>query len=624
MERKTVTNLKRILVSSTGLVILFIILILANVIFSFTNLRVDTTEERIYSLSQGSKNILSQLNEPVTIKFFRSQSDKNFPRNLKLYARQVHDFLTEYEYAAKGRLKIEEYDPKIDSDEEEWAKRFGLQALTTPTGENIYFGLVFAAAERVERIAFLNPGRWELLEYDITHIIHSLQSTEKKVLGVISGLPVFGTVTPGKRSIEWFFISELKKTYDVREIGPDAQLLDSTVDLLMIIHPKKLTPRQEYAIDQYVLSGRNAIVFVDQNSIMDTDVYDSMRPMSPPMSNLPNLFKAWGVSMDSYKVVADFGHSTKVRKGNMIDDDPVLISARKDLFNHDSRITSQLDTLLFGTVGNLRKEMNSPYEFTPLVQSGTDASLVPLIELNSGTAGIKKNFTPSGERFNLAVQIRGIFKSAFPNGPSADENVPDDSKNQTNKTHLTVGTKESTIIIVADADMLSDGFFLSKSGQAGYQMSRMFNDNFNFVANACENLTGGEDMTSIRSRGTFERPFTTVLALQEKARERWFLKEQDLVKRTEETNRKLRELEAQKDSSQKLILSNEQIAEIEQFREEKRKLEGELKQVRKNLRSDIETLGLELKAINIFLIPLCVSIAGLGFAIYKKRRMKKS
>ncbi|MBN2539407.1 MAG: Gldg family protein [Deltaproteobacteria bacterium] len=624
MVRKTGHGFKEILVSTTGLAILFVILILVNVIFSYTNLRLDTTEDSIYSLSQGSKNILSQVIEPVTVKFFWNRSDRNFPQNLRIYAKQVRDFLTEYEYAAKGRLTVEEYDPRVDSDEEEWAQKYGLQGLQNATGGTIYCGLVFMAADREEKIAFLNPGRGELLEYDITRTIHSLQSTKKKVLGIISSLPVFGEFKAGQPPKPWFFVSELQKTYEVREIDPDVKLVDPEIDLLLIIHPKEIAPKLQYAVDQYVLSGRNMMVFVDQNSIVDAGAFEESKPMSPPISNLPTIFDTWGVSMDVYKVVADFGHGTKVRKGNMIDEDPLLVTARRDLFNQQSKVTSQLETLLFGTAGNLKKSSGSPYEFTPLVQSGGDAALIPIIDMNSGTAIIRKKFAPTGERFNLVVQVRGAFKSAFPDGSPSDERSPADEKDQIKDKHLAVGVKTSTIIIIADVDMLSDRFFLSTNGYMGQQVSRMFNDNFNFVANACENLTGSEDMTAIRSRGKFQRPFTKVLALQKKARDRWSLKEQTLAKRAEEGNRKLRELEMQKDSSQKLILSPEQIAEIERFREQKRTIDGELKQVRKNLRSDIETLGTTLKAINIFLIPLCVSLAGLVFALYRKRRMKKS
>jgi ABC-type uncharacterized transport system involved in gliding motility auxiliary subunit len=301
----------------------------------------------------------------------------------------------------------------------------------------------------------------------------------------------------------------------------------------------------------------------------------------------------------------------------------LLISARRQVLNQQSVVTSRLETLLFGIAGALKKTANSPYEFEPLVQSSDDAALAPLIEVNAGMALIRKNFKPAGERFNLVVRVRGAFKSAFPEGPPKAPGSPPGKTDQVPENHLAVATKKATIIIAADVDMLADRFFLNKSGFMGYEISRMFNDNYNFLANVCENLTGSEDLIAIRSRGKFQRPFTTVLALQRQAQDRWLAKEQDLVRRADETNQKLRELQLQKDSSQKQILSPEQVAEIERFQEQKRKIDNELKQVRKNLRADIENLGATLKAINIFLIPLCVCIAGLGFALYKQRRMKK-
>ena len=189
--------------------------------------------------------------------------------------------------------------------------------------------------------------------------------------------------------------------------------------------------------------------------------------------------------------------------------------------------------------------------------------------------------------------------------------------------HIEQGTKEATIIIVSDADMLANHFYMQQRNLLGFAISEMFNDNLNFVANASEILTGSNELIKLRSRGKFERPFTAVLELQKQAQKKWLSKEKELEARIEATNQKLRELDKEKSTSQKLVVSPEQEAEIAKFREEKQKINHELKEVRKNLRSDIEDLGTRIKWLNIFLMPFLVALVGIGFAIYKHRKLRK-
>lgn len=628
MAHKKGSDFKKTLVSTTGLVALFFILILVNVLLSYASIRWDATEDKVYSLSEGTRKILSDLPEPVTIKFFFSRSNQNLPPNLKLYAKRVREFLSEYEHASAGLVTVEEYDPKIDSDEEEWAQKYGMRSMQVPAGGRIYCGLVLMAADQEETIGFLDSNREELLEYDITRIIHRLQSPEKKVVGVISSLPVFGDMQTSPRSFQaprrppWLFIQEMKKSYDVRNIDPSADRIDPTVALLLIIHPKDMNPRLQYAVDQYVLSGGNALVFVDPFCI--SDMRQAQQFMQPRGSSLDKLFSAWGIFMDPVKAIADFDQPTRVRtRNNTVENNPVWISARGKAFSKSDIVTSRLESMLFAVAGAIKKAEDSPYAFEPMVQSGEHSALIDAFKANFGAAAIRRDFVPEGDTFNIAVRVRGTFKTAFPAGPPKAENKSAESTNIPAGDHLEKAKKRATLIIVGDADMLADEFYVQRSRILGFAMSKVFNDNLNFLSNASEILTGSDALIEIRSRGKFERPFTTVLALERRAQERWLSKEKELAKRVETTNRKLQELEQQKDTSQRLIISPEQEAEIAKFREQKRKINRELKQVRKNLRADIEVLGTTLRNVNIFLMPLLVSIAGIGFAIYKQRRVKK-
>jgi ABC-type uncharacterized transport system involved in gliding motility auxiliary subunit len=328
--------------------------------------------------------------------------------------------------------------------------------------------------------------------------------------------------------------------------------------------------------------------------------------------------------MDSTKALADLDQPTRIRtRNNMAENSPVWVSARGRAFNESDVVTSRLERMLFPVAGALKKIEGSTYEFEPMVQSGENAALIEAVKVNFGTAALRRDFVSAGERFNIVVRVRGKFNTAFPDGPPKGDKSDSRGKEKKGQAHLKNGKEKATLIIVADADMLADRFYVRSSRLLGFNIANTFNDNLNFLSNASEILTGSDDLIGLRSRGKFERPFTAVIELERRAQERWLAKEKELVRQVESTNRKLRELQQQKDASQRLIISPEQEAEIAKFKEEKRRINRELKQVRKNLRADIETLGMTLKVINIFLMPFCVSIAGIGFGLYRQRRIKK-
>ena len=618
------------LVSAGGAVLLLLILILANLIFARTNLRWDATQDQLYSLSNGTRQILNDLTEDVTIKVFYSKSNPNIPVNIKTYARRMIDFLFEYEYQSKGKLRIEIFDPAIDSEEEEWAQKYGIEGIDLPTGERIYFGLVVMAADQEETIAMMDPTDENHLEYDITRMVARVQSPKKLKIGIISGLPIFGSrpeqfgmLNPSRSMSPWLFISELKKTYNVEEIILTSKTVGADVDLLILVHPKGLSETLQYAVDQYVLSGRNVIVLADPLSVMDAS------PGRTGASSLKKLFTAWGVTMDSSKVLIDMNNSTKLMaSGNRPEDNPLWLSLGPESFNPSDIITANLETMLLPVAGAIKKIPESGFEYEPLLQSSVNSALADSFKARSSTDEIRRDFAPSNEKYDLAVKIRGVFKTAFPEGkptdddenPQGHDDEPLDKMTTVTEKSLINGNAKSAVIIIADADMLFDGYYVHKQNFLGFDISRIFNDNLNFLLNASEILVGGEELISIRSRGKFERPFTRVQALEEKAQAKWLIREQELIRKVETTNQRLRQLEQQKDSSQKFIISQVQETEIKEFQQEKQRINKELKDVRRKLRVNIESLGNRVKFINIFLMPLLISIMGIIYGLYRRRK----
>ncbi len=628
MGKNRSSSRQKTFLSITGLIILLLILILVNILVSYANLRWDVTEEGVYSLSQGTKNILASIKTPVVIKFFYSRSNPNIPASIELYAKRIKDFLSEYEHAGNNNIRLEFYDPEPDSDEEEWAQRYGLEPIQLAGGEKIYCGLVLVSGDQEDVIEWLDPSQEKTLEYNVTRIIQDLQSVKKKVVGVISDLPVFGNpaeqMMPGQKSEgPWFFIEELKKAYDVRNIPASSTEIDPDVSLLMIIYPKTLSEAVRYAVDQYVLSGGNLLVFVDPLCVSDRN-QGPQQFMGSAGASLPKLFAAWGISMDPKMAIADFDQATRVMtRDNTPEENPLMISARGLSFNQEDIVTSGLESMLFPIAGALTQVKDSPFQFEPLVVSSENAAVIQAFKAYMGVDAIKKDFVPAGKRFNIAVRIHGKFKTAFPGGLKEEKSANSAGNSKTKRPHAEQGTKEATIIIVSDADMLANHFYMQQRNLLGFAISEMFNDNLNFVANASEILTGSDELIKLRSRGKFERPFTAVLALQREAQKKWLSKEKELEARIEATNQKLRELDKEKSTSQKLVVSPQQEAEITKFKEEKQKINHELKEVRKNLRSDIEDLGTRIKWLNIFLMPFLVALVGIGFAIYKHRKLRK-
>jgi len=312
LTRKTV-------LSSTGVLLVVVLLILLNSIFSNANLRVDITEDKIYSLSEGTKNILANLSHPVNIKFYFSRSNPEMPVEFKLFAKRVWEYLLEYEHAAAGNLVLQRYDPKPDSDEEEWARKFGLSTMRTESGENVFCGLVFLQADLEERIEWMNPAQKETLEYDLSQILYQLQYPEKKVIGVISYLPVFGQST-GAGMPEfgtnptigqpWSFISELNKIYEVRKVQASTDKIDPEIDLLLVVHPKDLHPDLRFAIDQYVLAGGNILFFVDPSCLSDTGT-KRREIIAGTNRSTRDLFTAWGISVNFDKVLGDLDMASR-------------------------------------------------------------------------------------------------------------------------------------------------------------------------------------------------------------------------------------------------------------------------------------------------------------------------
>lgn len=629
--------------SLIGLLALLAILIAVNILLSPVRVRADLTEEKLYTLSEGTRAVLKSLDGPVTLKFFFSKGGPEVPVPLKNFARQVEDLLKEYELASGGKVLVETYDPEPDSDAEEWAQRYGL------AGEQLgilnfalYMGLVAVKADIHSVLPFLDPRNEEMLEYNITRMIARVANPKKPVVGILSSLPVMGVrsfpyAMPGqprpKNQPPWVAFQDLNKDYEVRQLPVETDAIDPAIDVLIVVHPKNTSEKTLYAIDQFVLRGGRLLAFIDPLCLADAMNQEAAMGMARPMSDLGPLTAAWGITYEPDKVVADLSASTRVQRGDKtIEDNPVFLSLRN--FNIDGKdiITSSLESLGLPAAGALARTGTEGLSVGSLLVSSEQSALISVMSAQMGGEAIRSEFKSGLKRLNLAIRLQGKFKTAFPQGKPKTaldpekkdpaESAKEPTKPEDTTPALKESTKASTVILVADVDMLFDAFAVQEMPIFGQRVFQPLNDNVNFFANAVEQLSGSADLAKIRARGRFERPFDRVQELMREAQQRWMMQERTLQEQLASTQARLESLQSNKDKSQRYILSAEQEQEIAKFKQEQIKTQRELKQVRKNLREGIEELGVKVKTINILAVPVLVCLAGLAFGWYRRQSVK--
>ena len=616
-----------------GLVVVAAIIGAANLILSNLPLRVDMTGEKLYTLSKGSKAVLGKLENDVTLKFYYSSSSAEMPMQLKTYAQQVQNLLKEYELAGNGHVALEAYDPKPDSDAEEWAQRYGVEPQNvTPFGQPVYFGLVAVCGDREETLPRFSPRTESTLEYDVTRLVTRVGWDEQRpVIGVMTSLPgVLGQPPNPMMQMQrrqqpqgWASFMELKKDYDVREIPTTAESIDEDVKALVVLHAKDLSEKTLFAIDQFVVRGGRIIACVDAFSAMDMiSQRQQQNPMMMQMggpdgpSTLGKLFDAWGVSFDTQKVVADLASATKLNAGNgRAEENPAFLSLGAKNVDKTDLLVSGLTQLVFPFAGAFSFAQKDGLKFEPLVTTSADsACLVDRQNVQFGMGAMRRELKPDGVRRTLAARLSGTFRTAFPKGPDWKEG----STNAVPKV-VAEGDKGS-VVLFADSDFLADDFCVQVINTLFGPIAQPWNDNLVLFSNVIEQYAGREELIGVRSRGPSNRPFAKVDALEAKAMAKWQAKQEEFEKELEETQQRLMSLQKQKTGNERLLLSKEQQEEIAKLRRTQADTRRQLKNVRKELTGDIDRLGLTLKVINICLVPLLV----IGFGILRglKRRRR--
>ncbi len=610
--------MKRVIYSGAGLLLIALAFLVFNILSGllFTNARLDLTEQKLYTISEGTESILEELESPIELQFFYSDGAVRDLVALRNYARRVEELLRAYERAAGGKLKLQVIDPQPFSEEEDRAAELGLQAVPLDRGgDKVYFGLAGTNAEgHTQTIPFFPLDQEEFLEYEVSRLVQSLATAQLPVVGVLSGLQINGgfDMRTQQATPPWMVLEDIRQLFHIESLKHDIDMIPTNVSVLMLVHPKQLPEQTLYAVDQFVMRGGKVLVFVDPFS--EADPGSMMGPggfAEEKASELEPLFKAWGLRMPADQVVADASYAMSVGIGpeRRAVRHPGWLSLPQQALDADDVTTASLESLTLATTGLLEPLEGASTRFTPLMRSSGYAMPIEAERFATlqNPEELLRGLEPTGERYTLAARIQGPAQSAYPNGIEGRKD----------------GLKESdsiNVIVVADTDLLSDRMWIQVQDFFGQRFPQPWADNGSFVINALDNLSGSDALISVRSRGRFARPFVVVEELQRQAENRFRETEEVLQRRLAETEAQLAELQSP-DPEQALELTAEQQAALQGYMQEKLRIRKELREVRYQLNADIEALGRTLKFLNIALVPLLLTLGVLGLWFWRRRRV---
>lgn len=619
---------------SLAAALLFLALVLLNFVAARLPLRLDATEQRIYTLSAGTRALLAKIEEPVTLDFYFSRDAEGLPITYKNFAERVGEMLRQYRAAARGNVVLNVIHPRPDTPEEERAARAGLQPQLIPgTGEQVYFGLVVTQADSRQALPAFNPQREQFLEYDLSQLIHAVQQFDKPRLGLLTSLPLqAGPANPmmmmqqQRPPPDQLVIDEWAKSFEVVPVSAAGEL-PANLDALAIIHPQDVDELLLYDIDQFLLGGRPVFLALDPASQHFKRQGGQQAMFGGPVPNvssdLPRLLAAWGLDYDATQVVGDLAYATQVQTGaGTVVRHPVWLSLPAAALDGQSPPTAQLNSLLFIEPGHVAVAADATdLTFTPLVTTSPQSGTVPGFTLPMAQPeDLFRQLAPDGPK-TLAALVTGTFRSAFPDGPPApaDDAAEAAIENPKSKIQTPQSSGRGTLVIVTDTDFLFDDYSVRRFNFLGVAAAEPLNDNLAFAANTLDFLGGSSDLLSIRGKGGSLRPFTVVREMEIVAQQRYQQELATLDARLAEVQSQLSDLQARTGEGNRLVASPEIQQAIEDYQAQEAGMRRERREIRRALREDITALKTRLLLLNLFAAPAIVGLFGLWFHRNRRR-----
>ena len=640
---KKETKFSIFLNSVGGALVILLCVVVFNLISSQLKFKADLTEGNLYTLSDGSKKLLDELanerdgdseSSSLEIRFYLTKGEKGVPVFVNDHGKRIEDLLDQYKDYAGSNLELKKINPRRDTDEEELAVNDGIQLLNNA----FYVGMAVSYLDTTEVVPFFDPSKSPTLEYDISRAIKNVLKLkeDRQTVGVMSSLNVWGGPDPSNpmammnrgapQQPAWYFIRQLQQDLNVERIEATATEIPEDVDVLMVIHPKNVSEATEYALDQFVLSGRKLIVFVDPMALKDEGNNQNPQMRIPGMggaSNLTRLFSKWGVTFEGTKVVADFNYRLTQRdplsRGRI---QPAYLALNKNALNSEEVVTRDLGTIRLPYVGSFdTSKLATGLKAIDLISSSEQAKLVDGMSSQFNGAKVMDSFLTGSEdgkpvgtkKFTLALKLSGKFTTAFPEGkPNSGEtdNEEDKKEKEDESTQIKETDNENHVCLIGDTDLLSDEHFL-------VQQRFVISENIAFIQNLVDHFGDGT-LINIRSRNQ-NRPFTTIMDLQKDAQEKFEGKLKKLEAEQQAILQEKTKMESAGDGSNQFTLSIDPDA-IKDIQRKEREKTKQIREIRKELRAEIDMIKLWIKLANIGIMPGIVIILGIIFFVSKRKK----
>jgi ABC-type uncharacterized transport system involved in gliding motility auxiliary subunit len=646
-----------------GIAMAAVLLLTTNLVVGnwFRNWRADLTEDGLYSISQSTRKVLAGLDEPITMQVYYTRALGEQAPAYGQHFQRVRTLLERYRDLSGGKLRLAFINPQAFSDAEDRAVGSGLKGIRLNSeGDMAYFGLVATnTTDNVERIDFFAPERERFLEYDLTKLVNALSKPKRKVVGMISGLPLEGgpgsPMTGNRPQPPWAILGQIREFFELRTLQQDVKEIPGDIDTLMLVHPNGLTPEAALAIDQFALKGGRILAFIDP--VPEIARVFSMGRDLPPATELGKLLDGWGVKIDTSKVAADIAQARRVQFGGgqtgmpaSVTEYVVWLSLDKRALEANDSITAQVETINSASMGALSTAEKSTLKLTPILQTTERGAIVDAdkVSMRPDPLSLLRGYQPGGKRLVMAGRFTGEVKTAFPKGiePPAPEKKEDEpKKDEASKpgeksdnaavkaepdkkaaeaaaapkaTPPPLTTGQLNAIVIADTDLLHDQFWLDERDFLGQRIQIPLAHNAVLVVNALENLTGGEALRDLRGRGVKQRPFTVVDEIKRDAEKQFREKEQALQAKLKDAQQKLEGIQ-QKGEGGNIVLTDKDRETIERFKAEMLSTRRELRDVRLALNQDIDRLGSTVKFINIAAVPLLIGLGAIGLVLMRRR-----
>jgi len=606
------------------LAVLFVTLIILSSVF-LKGMRIDLTENGLYTLNDGTRNILKNMDEPVNLYLYFSEDISRDLPQFRSYARWAGEMLEEFADRSNGKLTLQRVNPEPFSPQEDEAAQYGLQAVPVGNaGDMLYFGLVGTnSLDGLQVMPFLQPEKEKFLEYDLAKIISSLSHPVHRKVGLISGLDMQPGFDPATQSVReaWVIHQQFGQLFELQDIPPDTAELPDDLELLVLVHPKDLSENLLYHIDQFVLRGGRLLAFMDPlaEADMGGSPNDPMARMNAGgSSSLGPLLRAWGVDFDTNRVVGDLAYALQVSIAQ--GQPPIrhlgILSVNANGMNATDVVSADLQAVNFSSTGWLAPLEGATTSFEPLVESSENAGPIDAARLRflSNPQNLSRDFQPTGDKYALAARITGPAGAAFEAPPVGMPLVG----------HMTESAESGiNVVLFADTDVLSDRLWVQKQNFLGQTIVNSFADNGTLVTNVADQLLGSSDLIGIRTRASTNRSFDRVDALRLSAEAQFRDTEERLQDELEETERTLTQMQSARQDGELTVLSPDQQQELQRFIDRKLQIRAELRQVQHDLSSDIEALGMRLKFINIVLVPVLIIISALVLGRMRRRKQER-